>query len=84
MTAIAASDEATTVGGSDKENDTLYNEQVVFRLEWSVLVNSVKTFAFQFREQVVASNVLSCKVEGAAQKLGALHTRKVMSRRTPR
>ena len=98
MTAIAAliaydlanrGGEATTVGGLDKENHTLYNEQVVFRLRNSVSVNGRETFAFhagssQFREHVRASNVKSCEVGGATHKVGALHTLKVIARRTPR
>ena len=69
--------EVTTVGGAAKENHSINNEQVSFRLEEPVSIRGVVYFAVaagseDFRRYVQLSNVASCEIEVASHKAGAL------------
>ena len=65
--------EVTTVGGAAKENHSINNEQVSFRLEEPVTIRGVVYFAIaagseDFRRYVELSNVASCEIEVASHK----------------
>lgn len=83
--------EATSVGGSNSENHTIYNEQCVFRLEEPVVIDGKSYTGFfvgtaEFREWVTLSNVTSCEIGVESHKAGvvASHNVKVINRRNDR
>ena len=83
--------EITTVAGALRENHSIANDQVSFRLEDPVMIRGVECFAVaagseEFRRQVLLSNVASCEIEVSSHKSGPLgsHNKKVIGRTNDR
>ena len=81
--------EATTVGGIQTENHSIFCEQCVFRVEDPIEVRGVMRYSFKagtddFKQYAKLDNVVSCDIGVASHKSGVVHAVKVIARRTER